>query len=489
MIEKLKETSLAIGVLVAVVGITFLFDASPFDITLFSNFLFCSVLVIFGQLIFLLGVDNSLLKVGKHSGSALMKIGKVWLILLFGFILGFITTIAEPDVQVLSSLISPNNNSYFKLIFTIVLGLGVALLSVVAFVRILKNIPIKYVFTGIYLLIFILALFSPEEFLMLSFDSSGTTTGAITIPFLLSLTVGICHIRANNKKEDNFGVIGIATTGTIITVLIMSYFVPSNTINLTVTGENFITTLLGTSLEVLIALLPLFAIFIIMQIFYFKFPIKYVSKILAGYFLTALGLVVFLTGVIYGFAPLGEYLGRTIQSTIIIYLLSAVLGVILVFTEPSIKVLMIQIEEVSDGLIKKKFVYLALCISVAFALLMATARVYYDFSFWWYIAPLLFITVSLMYFTPKIYYSLAFDSGGIVAGTILASFVFPFYIGLSINVHQTGINALGVIALVTLTPIIALEILGIINKIITTKKQRELEEKVNKEEKQWEHAF
>ena len=475
MIEKLKETSFAILILIAIVAITFLVGASPFDSTLFTNFVLCSFLVIIGQLVFLQGVDNSLLKVGKHSGSALMKIGKVWLILLFGFILGFVTTIAEPDVQVLSSLLAPIGSNYFKLIFTIVLGFGVALLSVVAYVRILKNIPIKYVLTGIYLLILILALFSPDEFLMLSFDSSGATTGAISIPFLLSLTVGICHIRANNKKEDNFGVVGIATTGTIITVLIMSYFVPSSAINLTVSIDSFWESLSNTTIEVLTALFPLFAIFILMQIFYFKFPIKYVAKIIAGYLLTAIGLVMFLTGVIYGFAPIGEYLGRTIQSKLVIYLLSAALGFILVFTEPSIKVLMLQIKEVSSGLIKKRYVYLTLSLSVAIALLLATLRIYAGFSFWWYIAPMVILAITLMYFTPNIYYSLAFDSGGIVAGTILASFVLPFYIGISNNLGGNGVSALGMITLVTLTPIIAIELLGIINQVVSNKKEKQLQ--------------
>lgn len=464
MIQKLKESSVAVGVLIIIVGICFLSGASEINSTLFVNFIICSVLIIIGQFLFFLGIDQSLLKVGKHSGSALMKIGKIWLILIFGFLLGFLATIAEPDVQVLADLVSPVGNYYIKLIFISVLGLGVAIMTLIAYMRILKNIPLKYVLIAIYLIILILSIFAPQNYVLLAFDSSGTTTGVITVPFLLSLTLGICHVRAINKKDDNFGVIAIATSGSIITILIMSFFLPVQAIDIGVSNVGFFEMLLANLIETTIALLPLLFVFIVLQITYFKFPKNYVIKILVGFLTCGLGLTLFLTGALYGYAPIGEFLGEHIGSKIVLIVLSAVFGLVLIFTEPSVKVLLMQIDEVSTGLIKRKYVYIALCIASSLSLILATLRVFYDFSFWWYVLVLVSVALILMFFIPPIFCSIAFDSGGVVAGTILASFVLPFYIGMSKNLYNTGSHALGMIMVMTLMPIISIEILGLIYK-------------------------
>ena len=480
MIEKLKEVLVAIGFLVVIVGACFLFNVTEFNSTIFFNFLFCAILVVIGQLLFLQGASTSLINIGKHSGSALMKIGKVWLILIFGLIFGFVCTIAEPDVQVLANLISPYGNLFIQMSFIIIVGLGVGIFTLVAYIRILKNIPAKYVLTAIYAIIIILSIFVNNDIFLLAFDSSGVTTGVVTVPFILALTIGICNIRSINKKEDNFGVVGIATSGSVIGILIFSYFVPFQNFVLSVDKSGFWQVLLTNSIQVLVALMPIFIIFLIFQFSYFKFPIKYVFKIIRGYLFTALGLILFISGMLYGFAPLGEYLGQNTSSKIMIYILALAFGIILVYTEPSIKVLLSQIDEVSSGLIKKKYVYLALAIGVAIALILSTLRIYLGFSFWYYIIPLLVISITLMYFTPTIFYSIAFDSGGIVAGTILASFILPFYIGLSQNIYQTGNNALGVIGVVTLMPIIAIEILGIIYNWHENKKLSKTDKDISK---------
>jgi hypothetical protein len=481
MLDKLKESSLGVGILIVMVGLCFAFGLAPFDSVLFFNFLACCLLVIFGQLIFLLGVDKSLVKVGKHTGSALMKIGKVWLILLFGFILGFVSTVAEPDVQVLAELLSPSGNFGFKLLFTVILGLGVGLLTLLAYTRILKNIPIKYTMLAIYATLLILSIFAQGDQLMLAFDSSGTTTGAVTVPFLLALTVGVCHVRAIDKKDDNFGVVGIATSGSIFTFIILSYFTPSQVIQVGVAQDTFLAVLMQSLIDVCIALLPLFIIFIILQIFYFKFPFKYFFGILRGYLFTALGLVIFLSGVLFGFAPLGQYLGLAISSPWVLLAVSALLGFGMVFAEPSIKVLLAQIEDVSSGLIKKRYVYVAISLAAALSLVLATIRVIFDFSFWWYLVPMLVLATTLLFFTPSIFGAIAFDSGGIVAGTILTSFVFPFFIGLSNQLYGIGNKALGVIAIVTFMPVIAIEILGIVYHLVQKrhiKKQQQQKENV-----------
>lgn len=477
MLEKLKESGLVILILIGIVGFVFLTGLAPFDAGMFTNFLICSVLVVIGQVIFLSGADNSILLMGKHSGSALMNLKKVWLILLFGFIFGFVTTIAEPDVQVLSQFLGAGSNKTLSTVFVIVVGFGLGLFTLIAYIRILKNIPIQYVIISTYVLIVILSLFVNEQFFALSFDASGMTTGAVAVPFLISLTVGICSVRSINRKEDNFGVAGIASSGTVLAVLIMSFFFPKDSLYLSIESGPIGQVFVDSLINVAIVLSPILIIFIIMQIFLFKFPKKYVAKIIVNYFIAGFGLVLFLTGIVSGFAPMGEHFGLSISSPIVLIILSIIFGGILVFTEPSIKILLKEIEEVSSGLIKQKYIFITLIFAVSIALSLSTIRILYNISLWWFLIPVIILSLILSFFTPKIFFSIAFDSGGIVTGTILVSFVLPFFMGISSSLYFTNINALGVISLTSLMPIVAIESLGVIYNIIDKRQQRRFEQK------------
>lgn len=482
MLEKLKESGFAILILITIVGIIFATGIAPFDATIFINFIICSIMVVFGQMIFLSGADNSILLMGKHSGSALMKLKKVWLILIFAGVFGFITTIAEPDVQVLAQFVGTGGN--MSAIFVVVVGLGIGIFTLIAFTRILKNISMQLILVLSYVLVVVISLFVGEEFFALSFDAGGMTTGAITVPFLLSLTIGLCSVRSVNKKEDNFGVAAIATSGAVISVLIMSFFFKNQTLAISIDSGSIGQVLVDSLIKVGIVLSPILAIFIIMQIFLFKFPKKYLAKIIFNYFFSGLGLALFLTGVVAGFAPMGEHLGLSISSPFILILLSLVFGAILVLTEPSIKILLKEIEAVSFGLIKRKYVFITLAVSVALSLVLSTLRIIFDLSLWWFMIPMIILALILTFFTPKIFFTIAFDSGGIVTGTILVSFVFPFFMGLSQATYFTNLNALGVISLSALLPIIGIEILGIIYSIVEKKHKVTYEKEMEKKEEE-----
>lgn len=475
--EKLKEILIANGVLVGVVSLLFVFGLIPFSSHLYFGFLLAVVLSIVGQSLFLQGAETSLVKVGNHTGNTLMKKKNTFLVLLFGFILGLFATLAEPDVQVLADLVVPHGNPALKFLFMFVLGFGVGVLSLVAFARILKKLNHKIIFLIIYAIIVLLMVFSSETNIMLAFDASGTTTGIITVPFIMALTIGLCSMRQNNNSEDNFGVIGIATLGTIISYLVFALFSKNSIINLDVTKNSFWSFLSQSTLDSLVALLPLLAFFIIMQITSFKFPKQYFFKIIFGFFLSFVGLALFVTSVLYGFAPLAEYIALNLNSITIIAIFVIVLGFVLVFTEPAIKILMGQIEEGAKSFIKKRFVFIALSIAVAISLSLNLLKIIYGFNYLYIVIPLIVINLILMLFSPKLFTLIAFDSGGIVAGTILTSFVLPFFIGLSTNLTGSPNSALGVIATVTITPVIAIQTLGIIYRIKTrkTKQKKEVE--------------
>ncbi len=191
------------------------------------QFLIGVVFVFSGLVLFLMGVHIGLLPVGEMIGSSLPQTGKVWLVLLISFILGFVVTVAEPDVHVLSGyvdMVSEGSIGKWTLIFPVALGLGVFV--VLSMARIIYNISIKWLLLFGYSMVFILALLPgiSEEFVPISFDAGGVTTGPMAVPFILAFGVGIASVlRRDDKSADGFGLVALASIGPIIAVLILGY--------------------------------------------------------------------------------------------------------------------------------------------------------------------------------------------------------------------------------------------------------------------------
>lgn len=82
MLSKIKEATIPVFILFAVVGLIFAVGLVPFDGNLFLHFSLCCLGIIVGQVVFLFGADNSVLKFGKHAGVSLMQSKKMYLIIL-----------------------------------------------------------------------------------------------------------------------------------------------------------------------------------------------------------------------------------------------------------------------------------------------------------------------------------------------------------------------------------------------------------------------
>ena len=224
--NKLKEvlsSVLPITILVLLLNFTIL----PLERSLLIPFLIGSILIIIGLTIFLLGVDIGITPVGKLMGSSLARTNKLWVIIIAGFMLGFIISIAEPDLHILAGqvdLVSSGIIPKFSIVLVVSIGIGILLFT--GFIRILYNISISIMLTIIYLVIFLLSLFVSPEFLATAFDASGATTGALTVPFVLALAAGISALKKDSRysEEDSFGLVGIISAGAIIGVLLMGSF-------------------------------------------------------------------------------------------------------------------------------------------------------------------------------------------------------------------------------------------------------------------------
>ncbi|CDQ17833.1 DUF1538 domain-containing protein [Halobacillus karajensis] len=224
--DNIKDTVLEVilSILPITIVITILqFTLIWLPLDMFIQFLIGVLLVGSGLILFLLGVNIGLLPVGEMIGSSLSKTKRVWVIIFFGFLLGLVVTVAEPDVRVLSSQIDQVSGGRIpKDILILSVALGVGGFVALAMFRIIFSINIVYLLAGGYALVFILAAFTPSVFVPISFDSGGVTTGPLTVPFILSLGVGAASVmRGKSSSSDGFGLVALASIGPILAVLLL----------------------------------------------------------------------------------------------------------------------------------------------------------------------------------------------------------------------------------------------------------------------------
>ncbi len=448
--------------------------------------------VVVGQALFLVGLDSSILPIGHMVGTTFSKYKKVVFILLFGFLFGVLATVAEPAISVLArqiNMIMPVvNSTLFIWITATGIGLGVA----IALWRIIKNIDIKLIFGVLYIATFALVIFSPEEFIALAFDGSGATTGDVSVPFILALGIGISATFSKNKtNDDSLGIIGIASVGPIIAVLLYGIILkiagggtlpPANDY---VAGSdgNLATILTGNLKDVALAVLPIVLISIPFQFFAFKLPKKEFLKMLYGVVPVYVGLLIFLSGIDYGFAFIGQYIGQIFFDPAqpdgfywLLLVVGFVLGAAITVSEPAVAVLGTQIEELTNGHIKKLTISLTLAIGIGFASMLSILKILTQVNILYFLVPLYAVSIAMMKFTPRLFVGLAFDSGGVTGGALTSAFLTPLTLGIAQSVAQmTGsemsilTNGFGIIAFISVTPLIAVQALGIIYNIRSRK--------------------
>jgi hypothetical protein len=486
LVLKLKE------VLFAVLPITIMvlilnFTLTPLDSTLIIRFIIGAILIIIGLSIFLFGVDIGITPIGQKMGVAIAKTNKVWIVIIAGILLGFFISIAEPDLHILAGQVDLVTSGLIsKTSLVVVVSIGIGLLIAGGLVRIVTNFPLYKLLSVLYLIIFVLAIFTSPEFLAISFDASGATTGALTVPFILALALGISALKKDSKasEKDSFGLVAIASTGAIITVMIMNIIMQTEELTGSLEGAKgvsnsiigpFINKLPLITIEIIVALLPILLIFLIFQKFSFKLSKKTVRKILMGLLFTFIGLVLFLVGVNAGFMDVGSAVGYNIaslDSKAYIIIVAFALGLVTILAEPAVHVLTHQIEDVTSGYVKRSIVLVTLALGVGLAVLLSILRVLIpELQLWHYLLPGYVIAITMTYFVPKLFVGIAFDSGGVASGPMTATFILAFVQGAA--EATAGANVLvdgfGMIALVAMTPLIALQILGLIFELKSKK--------------------
>lgn len=484
--EKFKEVLLSVLPIVVIVLILN-FTIAPLETSLLLRFLLGALFVVIGLAIFLLGTDIGITPIGTNLGKGVAKSNKVWVVVIAGLVLGFFISIAEPDLHILANQIADVTGGVINnMSILIYVSIGIAVMMTIGLLRIVFNIPLYKLLTGIYFVIFLLALFTSNEFLAMAFDASGATTGALTVPFMLSLALGVSNLKKDGKasEKDSFGLVAISSSGAIIAVMLMNIIGGQDEISgslaVDLTGsrsviEPFIHHFPTITKEILIALVPIVSIFLIYQVFFLKLSKKKLIKILKGAFYVFVGLVIFLVGVNAGFMEVGSVVGYTVaalDNSIYVLIVAFVLGIVTILAEPAVYVLTHQIEDVTNGYVRRKVVLTALSIGVGLAVLLSMIRILIPgLQLWHFILPGYILAIGLMYVTPKMFVGMAFDAGGVASGPMTATFILAFVQGAAESIEGANVllDGFGMIAMVAMMPIITLEILGILFKIKSRK--------------------
>lgn len=474
LIETTNEALTSVLPITVIVLLLSVF-VSPMPVGTLGLFLFGAVLLIVGMGLFTMGADMALMPMGEDIGIKMTTTKKIAVVALISFLMGVIITIAEPDLQVLATLVPGVPN--LVLILTVACGVGIFL--VFAIIRIIFRISLSKMLIVCYAFVFILSIFVPKNFIGVAFDSGGVTTGPITVPFIMAMGLGLASIRGDRESvEDSFGLVALCSLGPILAVLILGIcynpqgaaytapVIPEIVTSRDITIE-FLHELPEYFKEVAAAVWPILAVLAVFQLLTRRYRPRQLARIFIGFIYTFIGLVLFMTGVGVGFIPVGQSIGSDIASSGMRWLLvplGALIGYFIVAAEPAVHILKKQVEDVSLGAIPGAAVQKYLSVGVSVSLAISMLRVLTGISIYWFLIPGYTLAVVLTFFVPKIFTGIAFDSGGVVTGPMTSTFLLPFAIGACVNPDRIMTDAFGLVAMVAMAPLIAIQLMGIIYK-------------------------
>lgn len=472
--EKIVESFSSVLPITAIV-LLLCITVAPIDPGILTLFILGALALIFGMSLFTLGAGMSMQPLGEGVGVVMSRSKRTWLNLICCFVMGVLITIAEPDLQVLAQQIPSVPN----MVLIMAVAIGVGIFIVVSMMRTKFGFRLNYLLIAFYIIVMILVMFAPPDFIPAAFDSGGVTTGPITVPFIMALGAGMATVSGSHHGEESFGTVAFASVGPIMSVLILSIFYTPEASASTSTIADIHTTrdafmLIASELphyahEMLIAFLPIVAVFVLFQLIFRRFHGNALPRAIIGFVYTYVGLVLFLTGANIGFMPAGQLIGQVLAETEFRYILIPVgmlVGWFTVAAEPAVHVLKKQVEEISNGTITQKTIGIGLSVGVAFSIGIAMLRVLTGIPLIPFMIGGYLISLTISFFVPPLYTGVAFDSGGVASGPMTTTFLLPFAMGACVAVGGNLMtDAFGIVAMVAITPLITIQCIGLIAEL------------------------
>ena len=471
--EKIMEAfSSVLPITVIVLIASVVVPMSPGTILMFMG---GAALLILGMGFFSLGVDMAMMPMGEGVGVQLTKSSKLALIIIISFLMGVIITVAEPDLIVLAQQIGDEAIPFWYLIGTVAAGVGFLLM--VAVLRTLFKIRLSILLIASYTITFVLCCFVPGSFIPIAFEAGGIATGPILVPFIIAIGLGLASVRSDkDSHDDSFGLVSLVLTGPVIAMLLLGIFYKPPAMEVTTAAiqevtssqevvKHFALQMPHYLKDVFLALGCIMICFIVLQIVSRRYHGHQLVRIAIGFLYTLIGLVFFLTGVNVGFIPVGQLLGERLAASSFKWILipfGTLIGYFLVAAEPAVHVLNRQVEEVSSGAITRKMMTRGLAIGMAAALAITMTRILLGISIMWILLPGYVLSLALTFFVPRIFTGIAFDAGAVCSGPMSATFLLPLAMGAAEGAGRNLMTyAIGIVAIVAMTPILVVQIMGI----------------------------
>lgn len=488
ILDKIRESMgsvLPVGLIVLILSAT----VTPIENGVFLAFLLGYICVTVGMGLFTLGADTGMTSIGKYVSATVIKSKKIWLIMPIFFVVGVLITLSEPDLSV---LIKQVGNTVNNLIIALAIGVGVGVFLVFAFLRIVVKVKLKLILLLSYIAVFMLLFFVPKNFVPLAFDASGVTTGPMSVPFIIAMGTGVVYLRSDDGAEDDgFGLTALCSVGPIIAVMIMgiiyrpAFIAIESGESLTVADSKelfseFYTRFPKYITEVGLALLPIVGTYFLTMIFGSKVAKSELLRTVVGVLYAYVGLVVFLLGVNCGFLPIGNAIGRKLGGSEYAFIaipIGMLLGFFTAGAEPAVHVLGDQVYIITEGAIPKGALRLSLMAGVSFSIALSFLRIYFSIPVLWFLIPVYAIALIMTFIVPDIFSAIAFDSGGVASGAMSVGFLSPMAIGFCEALGKdVGNFGLGLVAFVSMTPLVAVQILGLLYKMKNAQAKKKVKE-------------
>ncbi len=450
------------------------------------------IIVGIGLAIFLQGLEIGIFPVGEGLARDFAKSGSTMWILIFGFMIGFGTTVAEPALAVIAdkaASISSGRIDADMLRFVVAGSVGFAILLGVF--RIIKGHPIHYYIIAGYITVVSVTFFAPPEIIGLAYDLGGVTTSTVTVPLVAALGIGLAStIKGRNPMIDGFGLIAFASLTPMIFVQIYGIYVytfvdatevAKIVVEATV-SESAVITVESVTLGILAVIkdvVPILAVIFFFQYVILKKKIENIKTVLIGFVLVILGLYAFILGLEMGLFALGEsmaYQLTQMNNVWIIFAFAFTIGFSTTMAEPALMAIAKKAKEISDGKINDMTLRLFVAFGVAFGIALGAFRIVDGGQIHYYIIVGYAIVVGLTFIAPKHIIPIAYDSGGVTTSTVTVPLVAALGIGLATNIpgRDPLLDGFGLIAFASLFPMITVMVYGIIAEKLHIKSDSEI---------------
>jgi hypothetical protein len=432
-------------------------------------------IVAVGLALFLQGLEVGIFPLGESLADQFARKGSAAWLLLFGFLVGFATTAAEPALIAIANraeVISEGRLDALGLRLTVAVSVGLAI--ALGLLRILLGHPIHYYIITGYLLVLAATYFAPQEIVGLAYDSGGVTTSTVTVPLVAALGVGLASsVRGRSPLIDGFGLIAFASLLPMIFVQVYGIGVyalaaPGETGTAVAgNGGEAGVTLDGLGLMVLVEgllgvvrdTLPIIVVILGAQYLVIRQPVAHLHKVAGGFGMVILGLYAFILGLDLGLFPLGESMALQLTDSgriTAIYLFAFLIGFATTMAEPSLIAIAEKAEAVSQGGLRQLVLRVAVALGVGLGITLGCHRIMAGDPIHFYIMAGYAAVIGLTFLAPRYLIPIAYDSGGVTTSTVTVPLVAALGLGLAENIEGRDplIDGFGLIAFASLFPMI-----------------------------------